>query len=250
MSNEDLVAAIQSGDDLMGELWEQVKGFIAKRALRIMPALEGRADIDLDDLIQSGYLALVDAVAEYRPGDASFLTFLGYRLKKSFAETTRFRSLREQREVKTTVLSLESPVTDEAGDSRTLSDQIRDPAGECMLEAVEDRLWLDQLKKAVAAALLELPEEQRDLLRHRFWDGKTLKELAQSMGVSVENVRQRERKSLQSLRKPRIACRLRPYYDFNFYAGTSLGAFRNSGMTVQERYLILEENRRERGRHS
>ena len=51
MSNEDLVAAIQAGDDRMGELWGQVSGFIAMRANRIMPALEGPADIDLDDLI-------------------------------------------------------------------------------------------------------------------------------------------------------------------------------------------------------
>lgn len=249
MSNEDLVAAIQSGDNRMDELWEQVRGFIAMRAIRIMPALEGRADIDLDDLIQSGYLALVDAVAEYRPGDATFLAFLGYHLKTAFADTTRFRSLREQREAKAAVLSLDAPVTDDAGASLTLSDQIRDPAGECMLEEVEHRIWLDQLKKAIAVALLDIPEDQRDLLRQRFWDRKTLKELAQSTGVSVENIRQRERKALQNLRKPRVARQLRPYYDFDFYSGTSLGAFRNSGMSVQERFLILEENRLGYWRH-
>ena len=249
MSNEDLVAAIQAGDDRMGELWGQVSGFIAMRANRIMPALEGPADIDLDDLIQSGYLALVDAVAEYRPGDATFLTFLGYHLKTAFAETTRFHSLREQREAKTAVLSLDAPVTDDAGAPLTLSDQIRDPAGECMLEEVEHRIWLDQLKKDVAVALRDLPEDQRALLRQRFWDGKTLKELAKSIGVSVENVRQRERKALQNLRKPSSARQLRPYYDFDFYSGTSLGAFRHSCMTIQERYLIQNENRQEFRRH-
>ena len=118
-----------------------------------------------------------------------------------------------------------------------------------MLEEVEHRIWLDQLKKDVAVALRDLPEDQRALLRQRFWDGKTLKELAKSIGVSVENVRQRERKALQNLRKPSSARQLRPYYDFDFYSGTSLGAFRHSCMTIQERYLIQNENRQEFRRH-
>lgn len=243
MSNEELVAAIQAGEDRMAELWDQVRGFVAERAHRIMPALEGRADVEIDDLIQSGYFALVAAVAAYRPGEAEFLTYLGYHLKTAFAETTRFRSLREQRETKAAVLSLDAPLGGDEGEGLTIGDRLQDPGGEAQLEDVEDRIWLDQLQKAMVAALQELPEDQRDLLLQRYWDSKTRKDLAQILGVSIENVRQRELKALQTLRKPSTARQLRPYYDFDFYTGTGLGAFRNSGMSIQDRYLIRKEAR-------
>lgn len=251
MSNEDLVTAIKHGENRMGELWDQVRGFVVKRARRIMTALDGRADIELDDLVQSGYLALTAAVAEYNPGEAAFLTFLSYHLKTAFAEATHFRSLRDQRESKTVVLSLDAPLGGDEGEGLTIGDLLQDPGGEAQLKDVEDQIWLDQLQKAVADAFHEMPAEQRELLRLRFWDNKTLKELSQSLSVSIENVRQRERKALQTLRRPHVIRLLRPYYDFDYYSGASLTAFRNSGMSIQDRYLILEENCQDRSdRHS
>ena len=40
MSNEELVAAIQAGEDRMGELWEQVERLVQWKANRIMTALK------------------------------------------------------------------------------------------------------------------------------------------------------------------------------------------------------------------
>lgn len=44
----------------------------------------------------------------------------------------------------------------------------------------------------------------------------------------------------------KFADRLLPFYDFDFYGGTSLSTFRYSGMSVQERYISIQEERRER----
>lgn len=248
MSNEELVVAIQAGENRMDELWGQVREFIVKQAYRIMPALAGRVDIELDDLIQSGYLALAAAVASYKPGGAAFLTFLQYHLKTAFAETTHFRSSRNQREAKCTPVSLDAPIGGE--DALTLGECVQDPDGETMLEDVEDQIWRAQLRTAVADAFHELPEDQQELLRLRFWDNVTLRELAEIRGISVENVRQRELKALRTLRKPNTASRLRPFYDFDFYMGTGLGTFRNSGMSIQDRYLIQKESRREQNQYA
>ena len=66
MSNEELVQLIRAGEaERMADLWEQVRLFVIKQARRV--PLEGRADVELDDLIQSGYLAMVDAVAVQYP---------------------------------------------------------------------------------------------------------------------------------------------------------------------------------------
>lgn len=244
MSNEELVMAIQAGAaERMGELWEQVRLFVIKQARHV--PLEGRADVELDDLIQSGYLALVNAVAVYQPGEYGFLTCLNYHLKTAFAETTRFRSLRQQRETLAGALSLDAPVSGDA-DASTLGYFQEDPAGAEALEDVEDKLWREQLHEALEAALAALPEQSAEVLRLRHYQGLTLADVGEIRGTTPERIRQMENKAIRQLRKPSIACHLRPFYDFDFYCGTGLGAFQHTGMSIQERYLVIEEDRRER----
>lgn len=244
MSNEELVAVIQSGaPERMGELWEQVRRFVIKQARRV--PLEDRADVELDDLIQAGYLALVDSVADYKPGEYGFLTYLGYHLKNRFAEATRFRSERQRRETLAGTSSLDAPVNDEAGAS-TLGDFQEDPAGRADMEAAEERIFQEQLREAVAEALATLPEEQRELLRLRYWEGLTLEEIGQLHGVGAERVRQKENKAIRELRKPKNAVRLVHFYDFDYYSGSGLGAFRSTGASIQERYLMKQDSIRER----
>lgn len=50
MSNEELVAAIQAGDqNRMGELWEQTERFIAWKARRVMTTLEVNSTVEVDE---------------------------------------------------------------------------------------------------------------------------------------------------------------------------------------------------------
>ena len=55
-----------------------------------------------------------------------------------------------------------------------------------------------------------------------------------------------ENKGLKILRQPETAANLIEFYDFSYYTGTGLGAFRQSGLTIQEKYLILEEQKKEK----
>jgi len=241
------VAAIQAGEpERMEELWEQVRRFVAMKARHVMTALEGRSDIELDDLIQSGYLALVEAVAGYTPeSEFAFLTHLGYHLKTAFADATHFRTLRQQREALAGTLSLDAPVSDEANAS-TLGDFQEDPAGVVALEDAEERIYQAQLHEALEAALATIPEQSAEVLRLRHYQGLALADIGKIRGTTAERIRQMENKAIRQLQKPSVACHLRPFYDFDFYCGTGLGAFQHSGMSIQERYLVLEENLKER----
>lgn len=241
------MAAIQAGEsERMEELWEQVRRFVVMKARHVMTALEGRSDIELDDLIQSGYLALVEAVAGYTPeSEYAFFTHLGYHLKSAFADATHFRTLRQQRETLAGTLSLDAPVNDEANTS-TLGDFQEDPTGTAVLEAAEERIFQEQLREAVASVLADLPEAQRELLRLRFWEGRTLLALADAHGVAVEAIRQKEKRAIRELRKPKNIARLAPFCDFDYYGGTGLGAFRHTGTSIEERYVIRKEEIQER----
>jgi len=244
MSNEELVAVIQAGaEERMGELWERVKGFVILKARRI--PLEDRADCEFDDLLQSGYLAVAGAVADYKPGNHKFLTHLGYHLKVQFAIATRFRSLRQQRETLTGTVSLDAPVSGDTNAS-TLAYFQEDSGGVEALESAEEQIFQAQLREAVAAVLADLPEAQRELLRLRFWKDATLQEIATIQGTTPERIRQKENRVLRELRKPKNAARLVHFIDLDYYNGASLSAFKSSGYSIQERYLIKQDRIRER----
>ena len=245
MSNEELVAAIRSGEDRMGELWQQVERLVSWKASRVMTALNGRGGVEFEDLYQSGYPAMAAAVDSYKPEVGAFSTWFMLHLKTAFAQATGYRSNRQQRDPIHNAISLDTPLTDDA-DSSDLMDIVADPAGAGRMEAVEEAIYRQQLHDALEAALEAIPEECSTVLRQRYYEGRTLSDLAEVQGVSMEMVRKKERDALRRLRSPKTACRLRPFYDFDFYCGTGLGAFRHTGMSIQERYLVIEEERKER----
>ena len=246
MSNEELVAVIQAGaSERMGELWQQVERLVSWKASRVMTALNGHGGVEFDDLYQSGYPAMVAAVDSYRPEVGKFSTWFMLHLKTAFAEATGYRSNRQQRDPIHNAVSLDTPLTDDT-DSSDLMDIVADPAGAGRMEAVEEAIYRQQLHDALEEALEAIPEECGTVLRQRYYEGRTLSDLAQEQGVSMEMVRKRERDALRRLRSPKTACHLRPFHDFDFYCGTGMGAFRHTGMSIQERYLVIEEERRER----
>lgn len=79
MTNEQIVASIQAGEDPAGNmllLYEQMEGIIVYHAKRYYSYAER------EDLLQEGFLALYDAVAGYDPEKGSFSTYAGWWIKQ------------------------------------------------------------------------------------------------------------------------------------------------------------------------
>lgn len=248
MSNEELVAAIQSGENRKGELWEQIEGLVKWKAKRVLTALELRGTscgCEFDDLVQCGYPAMVAAVESYTPGSGSFSTWLMYYLQKEFAEVTGYRTKRGRSEPLNESVSLDKPLGDEA-DGTVFSDLIPDRRAAATIERIEEREYQRQLKYAIDRALSELPPDVAEVLRLRNFAQLTLEEIGERWQLSQEKVRQMENKGLRKLRDPKIARTLRPFIDFDFYSGTGLSAYRNTGMSVEERVVLVKEQRMER----
>ena len=78
MKNEDLALEIQRGNrDMIPQLWAAVQAFVTRQARRRMAAHRlnhAEAAVDADDLIQEGFLAVLQAAESYRPGGK--MTFL------------------------------------------------------------------------------------------------------------------------------------------------------------------------------
>lgn len=245
MSNkEQLVVVIRNGEpERAEELWEQVEGLVKWKAKRIITALELRGascGCEFDDLVQCGYLAMVAAVESYDPESGSFPTWLMYYLQKEFAEATGYRTKKGRLEPLNNALSMDKPLTDEA-DSSLFGDFIPDRKASATMEAIEEREYHRQLHDAMEIALGALPENYGEVLRLRYYQDMTLQQCGNVLGVGYERVRQMEYKGIRILRKPKNAACLRSFYDFDFFGSTGISAFLHSGMSVQERYLINEE---------
>ena len=108
-------------------------------------------------------------------------------------------------------LSLETPLGDQ--DGWKLGDIVEDRVSESPTVAVDREL----LREQVADALDRLPGRERRVLELRFGVGDdhplTLAEIAKTLGVSRERIRQIESHALRKLRHPRLSRGLREYLD-------------------------------------
>ena len=252
-SNEELAVLIRSGaTEYLPELWEQISGLVIWKANRILSALElrgswGKCGIELGDLFHEGYPAMVNAVETYCQENGAFSTWFMFYLQKAFAELMGYRTKRQKCEPLNNSVSLNSPlsVSDEPNPGE-LADLVTDPQSTALMEHTDETIWRNQLHTALEAALSDLPNQMAEILRAKFWDGADRSEIAAAKGMTSEKVRSLEGQAIRTLRKPKHACKLIDYYEFDFYSGIGLTTFKHTGASIQERYLMIQEERRER----
>lgn len=239
MSNEDLAQLIQGGrDDLTLQLWEQVRRWATKTAIRWYDAWQGRAGVQMDDLMQCAFLALVGAVATFDQSEGAFTTWYTFYLKNAFCEAYGIRTQRGRREPLNNADSLDVPMSADDPAGNTLGDLVSDPDGESAYNTLEDADYNRALREALEAALDTIDQPCADAIRRRWFDGQTRQEIAASCGVVPQMIHNRERRGFSQLRRCK-ARKLLKY--FNPYHGTGYNAWRQTGESVQERYLILQE---------
>lgn len=230
---------IQQGrTDLLPELWEQVRRFVALQAMRRYSATRGMGGVEVDDLIQSGYIALVEAVKEF-DGEHAFLTWLKYYLTVAFQEAEGCRGSRQRNDPLHHCVSLDAPLDDDDGD--TLMDIQADTRDD--IADVEHRLWLEKLRVTLERALDELPTAQRETLERRFYRGETLQQIGAAWGVSAERVRQQEYKAKRYLRRHKVENGLGEFLDVHtpFYARVGVAAYNTTRTSAVEMAVLERE---------
>ena len=90
-----------------------------------------------------------------------------------------------------TPLSLYEPVFSEGGDTLYVMDQISDKKNR------EDN-WVEDI--ALREAVSRLPERERNIIRLRFFDGRTQMEVARDVGISQAQVSRLEKNALRSMK--------------------------------------------------
>ncbi len=188
MTNEELALLIKEGHtEYIITLWERVVKLIRIIAYAWKRRRPDNTVVDAEDLVQSGYFAMLKAVEAYDPDTGfAFTTYLHFPLKAAFQEAFGIKTSRQRYNAQQTVISLNAPVgTDE--DSSPLEDMLADPTSEVPFEQIErtdeQRMMREMLEDA-AARLLN--PRQRELLSKLLNTDCSLTEIAVAANTTIK----------------------------------------------------------------
>lgn len=207
MTNEELAAKIQDGggeEDLL-LLWDQVRRFAASRARRWERISPG---VEVEDLLQVGFLALLDALEMWRLEEGSFISWYSILLKGAFTEAAGLRTMRQRNDPLRVAVSLDAPVGHNAEDPFTMLDVLADHTAEQQMDGLAERDLAEERSRVLHRLLDQLDETQRQavLLVHGF--GLTVPQAAARLQLDAATVRSAADSALRFLRRPANARQL------------------------------------------
>lgn len=244
---DELAARLKSGKPGAAlELWEAVRRFVELKARdrARVPGCRAQAD----DLIQDGFLAMLDTAAGYEPGEGyGFLKALSFSLRKAFAAEEGTRSTR--RDALQYADSTEAAAYQDDPEGPTVGELLPDDGAALAFVGVEYVDFLDYCRREIGAALDTLPPEYADLLRLHYLEGRTLEEAAPLCGFAskqtASDAEKRARRRLErgSHRRELRDC-LEAFNDFREYQDAAgRETWRYTGLSRTEAAALVKTGR-------
>lgn len=135
--------------------------------------------------------------------------------------------------------SLDMPIGE--GEEGSLYDLL--PGQESLEDDVVEKLLQEQLRDTLWGMVDELPGQQPTVIRLRYQEGKTLKEMGESIGCSLQQASTIQNKALRAMREPRRANVLRSFMYGDIYSnalrGNGVGQFSRTWTSSTERAAIV-----------
>lgn len=234
MSNAVTTIAIAAKDDAsqLETLWNAVKRLIVLWARKYHSQQNSRL-YDIENLIQSGYLALFYAVRRYDPNKCvEFSSYLHYHIRRCFAEVSGHRGTKLRPELYADSLDEEL-----SGDNDlTKFDILPDPTAHLAYDDAIERVASKQAFELLLPEIEKLEEQQRKTIISIFFEDMTYKQIAKNMNISVECVRKQRDKAISMLRKSRVVSRLA-----NDFLYVSLTRFKVTHTSSVEEVILRAE---------
>jgi len=151
--------------------------------------------VDKDDLIQEGFIALIEAAKSFSlTKNTRFRTHVYNRIKWKLLDyykkpcNKKYASFNEEFEEN------ESQDSYENEPKRKLKSET-----EKLCHEYEIQHKANIQRESVESAIEKLNPDEQLVIRARFYEEKTLEEIGESLGISYEGVRKREKKALGKL---------------------------------------------------
>lgn len=201
-TNEQLATLAQRGEkDALAMLWKKTNALLYQKAsvyFRSHTETCIRCGVELADLKQECYGAFLEAVKAYQPNqETKFLSYVNFPFQNAVNALLGLRTERGRNEPLNHAASLDKPLETDEGDGGTLHDILPDAASVCFLDALDRDAEAAFIRQVVA----ELPEPYRVVIQAYFFEGRTLGEIGEGLGMTAERVRQIKSRALQALRK-------------------------------------------------
>ena len=255
-TNAALAALAATGNSYaLGQLRELNKGLLRSMFWKWYPAHKAQADahgLTADDFEQEGFFAVQHAAQTYDPAQGAFTTWLTAAMQRQIQRTltnghARTVTGEDGRQHTTSAdllnhcTSLDVPLDDEDGGSATLGDLKEDATAAAELDAVEDKLFQEQLHSALEEALAKLTDREADVLRRRYYQQQPLREVGEAYGVAWSRAQQVEKAAMRKLRRNPALCRFHDeVIQHHAYRGTSFGSWQYSGSVEEHLVEYLE----------
>ena len=199
---EQLAEAVQRGEpDALARLFEEVRVLLYLRASRYYYRYRehcDRAGATEDDLKQVSFFAVLNAAKAYnRNKGFRFTTYLSKHLMSEFATLCGWRSTK--RDALNLADSIDAPLPTGSGsgdgDELTIADTLVDLVTPSPAELAE----VESTETAVREAVQRLPDDLRDVIVLRYFDGLTIDQVRERMNWTEHDVRYRTSKALAKL---------------------------------------------------
>ena len=263
-TNAALAALAAAGNTFaLGQLWEINKGLLHRLFWQWYSKNKAVADehgITLEDFDQEGFFAVQAAAKAYDPAKGSFATLLGYYVQAQInkavcGEHSRLVTNEDGKQIRlsTNLLndctSLDVPVGED-GSGTVLADLQEDPAAAHKFQQAENEIYNEELHTALEEALNKLADREADIIRRHYYNGQTLKDIGQDIGISSNRANQIEQHGFQCLRRDVALARWHDdIISTKAWTGTSWNAWNCYG-SVEERVTeYIEKKEAERREH-
>ena len=247
MTNEQMATLIQSDRETFKELlpilWKKVNRLLFKLARDFYnkhTASCTQRGVELSDIEGGCYAVFLAALDAYKPDKFTlFMSYFDYPFKNMTAELLNIRTERGRQEPLNNCDSLDREITQDDGSKTTLLDLTADRQSDFENDVIEG-LNREQEALAVREAVAALPEQMCRVVELYYFEGRTLREISELLGVSASRIQQINHNALRELRKNR---QLRTIYYENqqHQAECCLSRFRYS-----PQYFDIVEQLRER----
>lgn len=177
---------------------EQYEPFLQSIANKYIPVLKRSGAVGLDDLIQVGRIAVIDAQKRYEPDKGTFLALLSYYVRSAMRKTLGFNS--QTGEAPEQLVYLDAPISDES--DGTLGDTIADLTAPTVDEHITEPETKREISEQVREALNRMKsEKQREVITRIYIDGQERTAAAADMGMKYSPLCALERAGKRSLHR-------------------------------------------------
>lgn len=172
---EELAARIKAGEkSLLPMLWGECRGTVIIMAAKYRSIIEQNAFVDMEDFIQCGYFAMLEAVEAYNPEKGyKFTSYMTFKYKKQIYKM--FGNVREgDKRIFPAAASSLNITLENDGHETELLEMLEDKSA----GSIESDYEKKELQQIVRKAVGKLPERERYVIQEIYFNGRAKTEIA------------------------------------------------------------------------